>query len=575
MPRPPLEKWSFCKIDRYLALCYTFGSLGKEGAITKKTVCAIFVIFLLAALSGCGPKAQEPPTVQTQVPTEPPAAPTEMPTEPTRPVIEGVDVFGGEHFDEMLWGYYEAASYDYTGDAAGDTAAFRENMEYLTVSTKYGQRKLSVLPLEIQMGSYSQFMSVFSYGGKTYSPYTEEGKAMFRKAYMEKYGDLNEEGFQKIEDLMGLNVAQLNFATPNGGTQYSTFAYEIRDGTLIFYEMTVDDKYNVTIGNVYARYYFLHDGGKLTLVCNGVCREYLANGYKEADKDRLRVSGFAQDRSEQYENLEGFVLEPQGDEGFRIDLALSNNAKAVDAVATFDKTTGDFSVTWTKSTYYSGEIVHNTPRVISGKLIPCTSHGFNGFSGFYLLVDGKCYSYLVSEDTYKERKLANIENGDTISDLQREALADVKVKMLSELEQACEMADIPVSVDFGRCQIALEAKYLFGPDSRSFSPDGEAYLHRFMDAYTAVVLKEEYAQYVSRIVVEGHTDTAGSYAYKQELSMNRADAVAKACVEQNPDLGKDIQFTGCAYDYPIYNDDDSVNAEASNRMVFRFLLTAN
>ena len=532
---------------------------------------------MFAALSGCGEKKVEPsPTVPTQISTAPTAAPTQATehTEPVKPVIEGVDAFDGKHFDEMFWGYYEASDYNYTGDAAGDTAAFREDMAYMTVSTKYGQRKLSVLPLELQMGSYSQFMSVFSYNGKSYSPYTEEGKAMFRKSCMEKFGDFNEEDFQKIESLLQMNVAQLNFATPNGGTQYSTFAYELREDMLTLYEMSVDDKYNVTIGNVYAQYAFLHDGGKLILDAGGVRREYLAKGYKKVDEDRLQIAGFAQDRSKQYENLEGFVLSAQP-EGFRVDVALSNNARPVDASVTFDKTTGDFNLTWTKSTYYSGEIAHNVPRVIRGKLIPCTSYGFNGFSGFYLLVDGTCYSYLLSEDAYKERKYANIENGDTISDLRREELADVKVKMLSELEQVCQIADVPVRLDYGRCQIALEAKYLFESDGQDISPEGQECLQRFVDIYTAVVLKESYARYVSRIVIEGHTDTAGQYSYKQALSMSWADAVAKACVECKPDLGKDIQFTGCAYDYPVYNDDGSVDAEKSNRIEFRFLLTAN
>ena len=526
----------------------------------KKGMFAVLLIALLAVLFGCGEKkTQVPPTAQTQAAAPAPTAATEA-TEPTQPVIEGVDAFGGNHFDEMLWGYYEASQYNYTGDAAGDTAAFRDGMVYMTISTKYGERKLSVLPLEIQMGSYSQFMSVFTYGGKTYSPYTEEGRAMFRKSYMEKFGNLNEEGFQKIEKLLDMNVAQLNFATPNGGTQDSTFAYEIRENALVLHEMSVDDKYNVTIGDVYVRYGFLHDGGKLILETGGVRREYLTNGYKEVDKGRLRVVGYAQDRQQQFENLEGLVL-TEDQEGFQIDVVLNNNARPVDPVVTFDKATG--------------EVVSGKPRVISGKLIPCTGYGFNGFSGFYLLIDGKCYSYLVSEDAYKERRYANIENGDTISDLRREELASVKVRMLSELEQAFEIAKISVRVDYGRCQIALEAKYLFDAGSSEFSSEGQAYLQRFMKAYLSVVTKEAYAKYVSRILIEGHTDTAGQYAANQTLSMSRADAVAKRCVEQNADLKTAIQFTGCAYDYPVYGTDGTVDMESSNRMVFRFLLKAN
>lgn len=527
---------------------------------------------MLAALSGCGPKAENLPTVPSQAPTAAPTQPMVY-VETPKPVIEGADVFDGNHFDEMLWGYYEAAIYDYTGDAA-DTAAFREDMTYLKVSTKYGQKELSVLPLDIQMGSYSQFMSTFSYDGKYYSPNTEKGKAMFRKAYIEKFGDLNEEGFQKLEKLLQMNVARMTFTDPDGDYRYSTFAYEIRDDALVLYNMSVDEKYNATIGNVHTRYHFLHDGGKLILDCNGIRREYLANGYKEADEGCLRGGGYAQDRRKQYQNLEGFFFSELQEGGFQIDVVLSNNARPVDAAVIFDKTTGDFSLTWTKNAFPSGEIEHGEPRIISGKLIPCTAYGHNDFSGFYLLIDGTCYSYLLSEDAYKEQKYANIENGDKIPDLVREELADVKLNMLLELEQAYENAEIPVSVDFVRGQIALEAKYLFEPDSREMSREGQKYLEYFMQIYSSVISKKVYSQYISRIVIEGHTDTAGQYSYNQILSMNQADAVAKSCVELAPDLGKDMQFTGCAYDYPVWGDDGSVNAEKSNRVVFRALLTA-
>ena len=536
----------------------------------KRIACAILMFALLVAFFGCGKKEKPTPTVQTQAPTAPTVS---EPTQAAKPLIDGYDVFGAEHFDKMLWGYYEAAAYDYTGDSAKDTAAFREDMAYVNVSSKYGPLQLSVLPVDMQMGSYSQFMSTFSYGEKYYSAHTETGKAMFRKLYMEKFGDLTAEGFQKLEALLEMNVAQMTFTQPDGKTQLCNLTYEIADDLLTFYNLSVDEQYNVTVGNVYARYHFLHDGGKLVLDCNGIRREYLTNGYKEADKGSLRVAGFAQNRSYQYENLEGLVLyEVQGQEGFRAEVMLTNDVRAVDPEVTLDKTTGDFSVTWTKSTYHSGEIQHKTPRVISGKLIPCTSYGFNGFSGFYLIVDGICYSYLVSEDDYRERKYKNVENEDLISDLQREKLARVKISMLAELEQACENAELPVSFDFLRGQLTLETDRLFGTGSQELSQEGQEYLQRFVDVYTMVVLKEAYAKYISCVLIEGHTGVGESYSQNRTLSEAQANTVVKWCVETNPEMEKEMQFGGCAYDYPVYNDDGSVNADDSNRMVFRFLL---
>lgn len=525
----------------------------------KKTICAMLIITLLATLSGCGPKAQEPA----------PSVP--QPTEQKKPLIAGNDVFGGERFDQMLWGYYEAAVYDYTDDSARDTAAFREDMAYVDVSSKYGKLQLSVLPVDIQIGSYSQFMSTFSYEDKYYSAYTETGRAMFRKRYIEKFGDLSEADFQKLEKLLNMNVAQMTFVQPDGKTQLCNLVYEIQDNVLTFYNLSVDESYNAAIGGVYARYHFLHDGGKLTLDCNGIRREYLANGYKENDKDSLRVAGFAQDQSHQYENLEGFVLYGQED-GFHIEVMLTNDVRAVDPEVTFDKTTGDFSVTWTKSAYYSGEVQHKNPRVISGKLIPCTGYGFNGFSGFHLIIDGTRYSYLVSEEEYNARRYANVENEDEITDLQRKKLAGVKIGMLAEIEQACEDGEIPVSFDFVRGEITLEADRLFGAGSWEITQEGQEYLQRFVDACTAALSNEAYAKFVSCIVIEGHTGIQETYSKSQSLSVDRADVLAKYCANQKVDLGKEIRFTGCAYDYPIFGEDGSVNADESNRIVFRFLL---
>ena len=449
----------------------------------KKIACASLIFALLAALFGCGQKAQQ----QSQAPT------TSKPAQAAKPLIGVNDVFGGKHFDQMLWGYYEAVTYNYTGDSAKDTEIFRQDMAYVNVSFQYGPLQLSVLPVDIQMGSYSQFMSVFSCGEKYYSAYTETGKAMFRKVYMEKFGDLSEEGFLKLEKLLGMNVAQMTFIQPDGNTQLCNLVYEIRDDVLTFYNLSVDEQYNATVGEVYARYHFLHDGGKLTLDCNGIRREYLSSGYKEANKDLLRVAGFAQDRSRQYENLEGFALYASQDgDGFAIDLILNNGARPADPMVTFDKTTGDFSVSWTKSDYYSGEIQHTDPRRISGKLIPCASYGYVSYSGFYLLVDGICYPYLVSEEDYKERKYTNVENGDVITDLQRERLAEIQVAMLAELEQACQIAELPASIDFVRGQIVLEADRLFGTDGQEITKEGQDVLQRFLDIYTAAILKEEY-----------------------------------------------------------------------------------
>ena len=120
----------------------------------------------------------------------------------------------------------------------------------------------------------------------------------------------------------------------------------------------------------------------------------------------------------------------------------------------------------------------------------------------------------------------------------------------------------------------LEASFLFATNSYELSADGQEYLNAFMDVYVSVVMKEEYSAYVSSIIVEGHTDTSGTYSYNMTLSQNRADTVANHCIAQYAQMAGIIRATGCSYDFPVYNADGSVNMAASRRVTFRFELTA-
>lgn len=51
------------------------------------------------------------------------------------------------------------------------------------------------------------------------------------------------------------------------------------------------------------------------------------------------------------------------------------------------------------------------------------------------------------------------------------------------------------------------------------------------------MLSEDFRDYISQIIIEGHTDDEGSYMYNLELSQNRALAVVKKIYDENfPDL---------------------------------------
>lgn len=488
--------------------------------------------------------------------------------------LEGKDVFNGKRYSEMLWGYYETVGYEYNG-SFDDSKEFRDGMKYVTVKTDYGPSKISALPISMQAGKYSHFLSSFSYEGDYYDCYTPEGRAMFRKAYMAEVGDLSEADFLKIEKILDQDVASLTFVEENGANKLLMYAYEIQGNKLRFYSFSVDDSFNMTIGDKpELELAFLHDGGKLMMAYDGVQRDYKTDGYQEGDPS-LYFSGYASNAKNQYQDLVGFTFSQFGlGSDISIYVDLENGESPVDPVMELDVDTGKFTLSWQQR--WANQFGHleevDDARTITGTLIPCTNYGFTSYCGFILIVDGTQYKYLMSEKEYEELIYAGLGDTENMTSMEIEDLTNAKQNILAELEAAFKNAGLDVTIDEMSGKVALEANFLFATDSYDLTQDGQEYLNTFVDVYTSVVLRDEYKHYISSIIIEGHTDTSGSYSYNKTLSQHRADAVASHCIARNGQIASIIEASGCSFDYPVYNEDGSVNMAASRRVTFRFAL---
>ena len=490
--------------------------------------------------------------------------------------LAGVDIFDGQRFNEMIWGYYEADCYEYNG-SHDDANEFLTDMEYVTIDTQNGEYEFAGLPLAMHAGKYSHFMNSFSYEGEYYEPYTEIGKTMFRKAYIAEVGDMTEAQFQKIEKLMELDVVSLTLAFRTGATYLATLIYEVENNNISLYDFTVDEDYNLSIANEpFVTLQFLHSGNKLSLAYKGVQRDYLASGLKESDPS-FSCSGFALNAENKYKDLEGFSFYSYGeDDGFTAYIDLSNGNSPIDPVMEYNKDTGEFSLSWQQCWTYTARGLDKVddPRVISGFMVPCTNYGFNNYCGFFLMIDGTCYRYLMSQEEYDERMYSSILGGNSYKDLNEsdlEDLAAAKKNILEELKKALDAAGIKAEIDTVSGKVSLDATFLFATNSSEVSAEGKDYLNRFIDAYTSVVLGADYAEYISNIIIEGHTDTSGSYMLNQTLSEDRANAVASHCIARSSALADIIKTKGCSYDYPVYNIDGSVNMDKSRRVTFSFV----
>lgn len=491
------------------------------------------------------------------------------PEKEDKPTIKGTDVFGGEHYNEVVWGYYTEETYKYTG-SKDDTLTFRKDMKYKTYELVNGDYELSVLPLYMQAGKYTHFMGPFVYENEYYYAYTEKGRANFRKAYMAQKGDLTEEDFAKIEKILNIDVMEVELVTEEGGGRINTFIYEIKGNKLSLYEFDIKDNYDLQISKKpVVEYEFLHDGGKLTLAYDGVQRSYLTQGYKT--EDYLSVAGYALNQNNIYNNLLGLdIYKPKNENTFETSLYFANGDYVREADMDLDIKTGKFTVKWNTietTNEFGKRLEREQPGELSATFIPLTSYGFTDYCGFILIADGKHYHYLMTEEEFAELNKESTSGNENLN--------ATKTNILAELEKAFKDKGINVTVDYTTAKITLESNFLFGTDSYELSADGKAYLDAFTDVYTSVVLSDKYSAYISGIVVEGHTDTNGNYKYNQTLSQKRADAVSSHCINRNSKIAGYMQSIGCSYDYPVYNNDGTVNMAASRRVTFRFMFNGN
>ncbi|HPF88597.1 MAG TPA: OmpA family protein [Candidatus Limiplasma sp.] len=160
-----------------------------------------------------------------------------------------------------------------------------------------------------------------------------------------------------------------------------------------------------------------------------------------------------------------------------------------------------------------------------------------------------------------------------------EDLVGVRTKIITDLAAALTEANLKANVDNNTGDIMLESTVLFASDSYTITAEGQAFLNSFIPVYLSVLLSEDYADYLGEIIIEGHTDTKGSYLYNLELSQDRALSVAKYCLQMESLTADQISLLreiltakGRSFSDPIYNTDGSVNMDASRRVEFKFRL---
>ena len=162
---------------------------------------------------------------------------------------------------------------------------------------------------------------------------------------------------------------------------------------------------------------------------------------------------------------------------------------------------------------------------------------------------------------------------------QLDKLVGVKSAIIEELMRALADSNISgASVDDSGA-IVFSSEMMFDVNRSTLKDVGKAFLNSFIPGYLEVLMSDEYQQYVSQIIIEGHTDTDGTFLKNMELSQERAYAVLRYILsnefrgisdDAKLRLQEIVTVNGRSYSDPIYNDDGTVDMAASRRVVIKF-----
>lgn len=158
-------------------------------------------------------------------------------------------------------------------------------------------------------------------------------------------------------------------------------------------------------------------------------------------------------------------------------------------------------------------------------------------------------------------------------------LVGVRSKIIRTLSAAFTDSNMKAAVDTNTGDIILESTVFFETNSHTIKEEGRAFLDSFIPVYLNVLLSPEYADYLGEIIIEGHTDSSGTYQRNLQLSQERALEVALYCLningltpQQKATLQKILTAKGRSESDLKYDANGFEDPVASRRVEFKFSL---
>jgi chemotaxis protein MotB len=178
-------------------------------------------------------------------------------------------------------------------------------------------------------------------------------------------------------------------------------------------------------------------------------------------------------------------------------------------------------------------------------------------------------SVMLRLEVIREQKSSLIEVIDEQENIKRKVLEKLK-KELSKYDVVIDKTGV----------ILVKEGILFDFGKYDIKPSGEIFLKKFIPEYVNILLSDTDTRvHISQILIEGHTDNIGTYENNLELSLNRANSVAKYIFSNKIDqflYQKEFQSllsaNGRSFVEPRYTNATLDGRAANRRVEFKFRL---
>ncbi len=172
----------------------------------------------------------------------------------------------------------------------------------------------------------------------------------------------------------------------------------------------------------------------------------------------------------------------------------------------------------------------------------------------------------------------------TVTKKELQDIVGIRTDIIGALQSAFSNSAMKVDAQTG--SITFSSDVLFRYNSASLTTDSRETLKNIIPMYLDVLLADQFRDYIAEIIIEGHTDTDGSYQSNMELSYERANAVAHFCLNKKngldetkiEQLQKLLTVNGKSWSNPVYQKDawgestQEVDMPSSRRVEIKFRL---